>query len=367
MMQSAYVGILLNTPVYERMLKGKSTGHEIMSFYEEGAAAFGLTPVFLQLSSLKNAQPHGKTVGLVRAKGRYVKTAVDTPALVHNRAIHLDGRSRRRLESLARLGINIYNLHTRYDKLTLQRLLIRDPVVSPHLPDTEPATPAAVRQMMLRYPALIIKPANGSVGQGIMQLKQQEEGGAWSWKYRLKGKSGWRTVRFREELPTLLKQRLRQRKYIVQQFLPLARYDGKPFDIRVSVQRDESGDWQITGMAGKVARKGAFLTNVAQGGQVLPLDTLLAGFPQWDPVDLKYRLGELSLHIARFMSDNLAGLADLGFDMGIMEDGHLIFIESNGRDQRYSFGESGMDDAWRATYRNPMGYASYLSQVGKSP
>ncbi|MNO04360.1 hypothetical protein D3C81_2253680 [compost metagenome] len=67
------------------------------------------------------------------------------------------------------------------------------------------------------------------------------------------------------------------------------------------------------------------------------------------------------------MSANLVGLADLGLDMGIMEDGHIIFIEANGRDQRYSFGECGLNAEWRATYRNPMGYASFLSNSHKSP
>lgn len=366
MNENTYVGILLNAPVYKRLRRGRSTGHEKMRFYEEAAEALGLTPCYLQLSSLAPGGSRGKTKALVRSAKGYASVTLNTPGLIHNRAIYRDRRSTRRLENFTRTGGSIFNLHTRYDKLMLHRLLVQDPLIRPHLPETEAAAPQTLRSFMERYPALIIKPANGSVGQGIMLLRRRDSGG-WSWKRRPSRRHKWQITRFAGSLPPPLVRRMRQRKYVVQQFLSLARFGESPFDIRVSVQRNETGEWQITGMVAKVARKGAFLTNVAQGGSVAPLEVIFQSHPDWDPVDLVERISGLSLHIARFMSAHLEGLADLGLDMGIMEDGHIIFIEANGRDQRYSFGEAGMMEEWRATYRNPMAYASFLSKAGKKP
>lgn len=327
----------------------------------------GLVPCYLRLSSLNPAAgPRRRIKALVRTNGRYRPIFIDPPRLIHNRAIHLDRRSTRKLEILARNGFNIYNLHTRYSKLFLHNLLWQNPLIRPHLPQTLHANAANLQEMMTSFPALIIKPENGSVGQGIMLLSQTRER-SWVWKYRTRSRSRWSNRSFTRTPPAHLISRIRQRRYLIQQFLPLAKFNGSPFDIRVSVQRNESGLWQLTGMVGKVARQGAFLTNVAQGGTVIPLEILLSRQNAWDPVDLKHRIGQLSLTIAEYMSVHLPGLADLGLDMGIMEDGHLIFIEANGRDQRYSFQEAGMADEFKATYRNPMAYASYLSKTHKSP
>lgn len=365
MTHNRYVGILLNASVYDRMCQGKSTGHEQIFFYEEAAAAHGLELCYLKLSSLAAGRPKDRVPALVRQGSHFTRRVVETPAVIHNRAIHLDSRSRSRLETLSRRGTDIFNLHTRYDKLMLHRLLEQNPVIRPHLPLTERAVPAMLEQLMREYPALIVKPSNGSVGQGIMLLSLSEQG-KWRWKYRSAKTGAWRTQYFRSRLPAELVRRLRKRSYLVQYFLPLAKYQGRPFDIRVSVQKDESGLWQTTGMVAKVARTGAFLTNVAQGGKVATMEQIFADFPGWNGAELQDRISQLSLQIAEFLDSRLPGLADLGLDMGIMEDGHLIFIEANGRDQRYSFGEAGMHEVWKAVYRNPLGYARFLGNVDKS-
>lgn len=382
MTKHPYIGILINRQAYERLRRGKRTGHEKPVFYEEAAMALGHTPCYLKLSALKRGASQGITAGLIRTRNGYASVRIAPPSVIHNRAIYLDRRSIRRLEELSRGGTYIFNLHTRYDKLMLHQLLLQDPVIAPCLPVTEAATPGNVRAFMKQFDALIIKPANGSVGQGIMQLRREDgTAGAWIWKRRSGRRRGWISTRVAAEagsgrrgvrtggygLPMALCRRLRQRRFLVQQFLPLARFCGSPFDIRVSVQRDGTGEWQLTGMVAKVAKRGAFLTNVAQGGRVYPLQFVLESFPAWSPGEVTDRLRELSLHIARYMGERLEGLADLGLDMGILEDGHLVFIEANGRDQRYSFGEAGLMEEWRATYGNPMAYADYLSKRGKTP
>lgn len=47
--------------------------------------------------------------------------------------------------------------------------------------------------------------------------------------------------------------------------IALATYKGRPYDLRVSVQRGTTGKWQVTGVVGKVAGAGRHVTNVAKG------------------------------------------------------------------------------------------------------
>ncbi|KRE46332.1 hypothetical protein ASG81_12080 [Paenibacillus sp. Soil522] len=83
-------------------------------------------------------------------------------------------------------------------------------------------------------------------------------------------------------------------------------------------------------------------------------------YAKLDTNDIEKRIFNLSMRIASQLSKRLPHMADLGLDVGITADGHPMFIECNGRDQRYSFREAGMMDVWKATFDNPMGYAKYL-------
>lgn len=361
-----YVGILVNASLYRRIPTGR-TGHEKLEFYEQEAAAFGLKPVYLQLQDL---EPGRRTVkGYTKVPGGrgYRKSIVPVPSVIHNRAIYTARKPSRKLDRLAAAGLRIFNRCTRYGKLQVHEVLMGEPSIRPHLPETLPARLQTLDYMMSRHPSLILKPVSGSIGKGIMKLRQTEQG-LWELDYPRMSQPGRGRIRFRPgSLPGVLRRRLRSNGYLIQQLLPLARYRDRPFDLRVSVQRDETGEWQVTGIAGKVAQHGAFLTNVAQGGTALELERLLEAFPALDPLKVRRDLADLSIRVAKRMGEVLPDLADLGFDIGITEHGFPMFIESNGRDQRYSFQEAGRPDLWRATYRNPMGYSHYLSKGTKTP
>ena len=91
---------------------------------------------------------------------------------------------------------------------------------------------------MASYDSLIIKPTNSSIGRGVMKLERQ--GKLWKLLYplnmRLSNRT-WRTIKFRQQLPILLRRRIQRSSYMVQQCLPLATVEGRPFDLRISVQR----------------------------------------------------------------------------------------------------------------------------------
>src|SRR5690606_35205332 len=129
---------------------------------------------------------------------------------------------------------------------------------------------------------------------------------------------------------------VRKQKYMIQQTIPLAKYKGRPYDIRVTVQRALHGQWQVTGMYGKVARKGSHVTNVSRGGTAKTCDQLFRhSFSQ--PHRIDHSLKQFSMRISRYLGSQLKRLADVGLDVGVSQDGKPYFIEMNGRDMRYGF------------------------------
>lgn len=359
-MHQAIVGILLNDSLHRGIPRGR-TAFERIPFYEEGAKRYGLTPIYFRLKDIHMKQ---ETVdALVLENGSYVKRRFPLPAVIHNRAMYFNRpKANAKLERLATTkGRHVFNRWNRYGKWHVHRLLLENPELRPHLPETVKATVASIRSIGRRHRSVIVKPSSSSIGRGIMKVDRLANG--WRLVYQRRGRSGrtiWKTVGFRKRTPAALRLPIRRKPYIAQQRLPLAEYQGSPFDMRVSVQRGPEGVFQVTGIAAKVARRRAFVTNVAQGGSVYRLEDVLREYPRLHPAAVRESIETFSLAAASHLSSRLPNLSDIGFDIGITPDGYPVFIEMNLRDLRYSFREGGMPREWRETYANPMGYAKYV-------
>lgn len=359
-MQPSYVGILINDKLYSRLSTG-GTKYEAVDFYVEAGMKYGVTPCFFRIQDVRSGSPSIKA--FVKENGRFIRKTIPMPLVIHNRAIYPGQRQQDELSSWVYSGTQLFNQWNRYGKLETHQLLMNDDSLRPHLPGTFEATEDNVNIMMKLYDKMIIKPDRSSVGRGVMLLERS--GDSWKLTYPASlsiHNKKWLSLTFKgPRLPSLLKQRFRKMKYIVQQHLPLATYQGRPFDMRVSVQRDGTGDWQVTGLVVKVAATSRFLTNVAQGGSVHQLEPILADeyahLPQDTVIQDIYRF---SLRIASRLGTCLPHMADLGLDIGITAEGFPLFIECNGKDQRYSLREAGLLEEWRASFYNPIAYSKYL-------
>lgn len=350
------VGILINSKQYLGIPTGK-TQHEVLDYYEQAGKMYQITPCYFRLQDIRH---HGESVvAYVKYKQTYIRKKIPMPQVIHNRAIYSKPQLKRQIDTLVQQGKQVFNHWNRYGKLQIYEILMQNMELRPHLPCTVKATEGSIQMLMKMYDELILKPNKGSIGRGIAKLNRTNSG--WKLVYPIDGSGrSWQSKPFRQQLPLLLKQRIRSRTYVIQQCLPLATYHQRPFDLRVSVQKNHLGSWQITGIVGKVAAPHKFITNVAQGGTVHTLPQLMAALPHLDSSLVQANIEQFSLRAARQLSTALPHLADIGLDIGITHHGFPVFIECNNRDLRYSFQKGKLFDEWKATYSNPIGYAHYL-------
>jgi hypothetical protein len=359
------VGILVNHRLYEGISRHE-TRHEHLLFYEEAALTYGLHVYYFRLQDvdLMNLRVNA----YVRQCGCYNRMWLKMPQVVHNRAIHTDHESFLTLEAWQRNGIHIFNLWNRYNKWYIHQLLMKNKALHCYLPDTQPATVNTIRNMQKKYASLIIKPNKSSVGRGIMKFEHRAKK-RWRLTYPqtlLLSNRKWKVIDSLHHCPVILRRRIRKQAYIVQQCIPLATVSLRPFDIRVSVQRGRTGEWDITGMVARWAAHKRFLTNVGQGGTAYCLPKILRIHQRFDVDEVISSIEQCARAIVNQLSNELPHLADLGLDIGICEDGQPMFIECNGKDQRYTFEQAGLHEIWKATYTNPIGYAYHLLQsMGK--
>ncbi len=350
-MSTQYVGILVDQIVFKRIPRG-NTKIEMIAFYEEGGKMYEVTPCFFRLKDIAPDASHIKAY--VKTDHKYRLLRIPTPKVIHNRSGSINESARKRINLLVRKGIKVFNGYNGgIGKWGIHKLLIRQSSIKNHLPHTVKGTISSLREMMKRHSTLLIKPNRSSLGIGIKKL--QKDGDRWKLSYNKND-----SIRFQKSLPEKLKQVLRNRSYHIQQQIPLATYNNRPFDIRVSVQRNHTGNWQVTGMVGKVAANGHYVSNVHQGGTVYTLETIFQSYPSLSVDKVKKEIEGLSIRIASHLSKHLPHLADVGLDVGITKEGFPYFIECNRRDLRYSFREGNMWNVWKSTYTNPMGYARYM-------
>ncbi|SDK72960.1 YheC/YheD family endospore coat-associated protein [Natronincola ferrireducens] len=354
-----YIGILLDNIVYRGIPYGK-TGYENLSFYEDAAKLYGLIPCFF---TLKDITPDMNEIkAYVRDDlGSYKKKNIPIPRVIHNRGLYFSKKHQSHLQSLVKKGFILFNQWNRYRKLEIYHTLTKYDELTENLPETRKATKDNIRLMENKYSKLILKPDSGSLGNGLMKIEDYDHKKLLTiFSHREKN---WLRIPFTKDLPEMLKKRISSGNYIVQEYIPLVLYKGNPFDMRVSCQKNHLGEWQMTGVVGKVAKDESFITNVAKGGTVYQLGELLH-HTLLDEKKVTARIEQVSLKISKILEEHFSGLADIGLDLGITTEGIPKFIECNGRDLRYSFRNANMHDIWKNTYATPIGYGKFLMDRG---
>ena len=356
-MAQQLIGIMLNLNLLKQINTGKTRFENIL-YYEKAAKSHGVVPCFFHLKAVDLADGRVSAYIKDHKSGIYKKRRVPIPHIIHNRAMLLKKTSHRIIDKLIAKGYVVFNHRTRYGKLSINKMLMENEQIVPHLPDTARADEKTVRSFMQKYGSIILKPNSSSIGLGILKL--EKKGRMWVLTYpKTKfGKTG--KIKFRKRLPELLLRKMKNRTYLVQERIPLATYEGRPFDLRVSVQRNLFGEWQVTGIAGRVAAKNKYVTNVAQGGRVFSLPELLEGHSHLDVETVAGNVIKISTQIAEELSMRLPNLADIGLDIGVDQNGFPYFIECNARDLRISFKKGNMLDIWESAFENPIGYACFL-------
>jgi glutathione synthase/RimK-type ligase-like ATP-grasp enzyme len=205
--------------------------------------------------------------------------------------------------------------------------------------------------MLNRFPVIYVKPVVGSVGIGVARIERVGE------RYHFIS-SKMRKLLGKTELISETLQWVHGRRFIIQQGIALAKYQGQTFDLRVSVQKGASRQWDVSGMVCKVANSFNKLSNLSRGGHAVPIDKVFATlFTKEQAEQVKENLRTAAIGIARQYEHHFSSLADLGMDMGVDLQGNPYLIEVNVRDQRYSFYKAGEVDMFKRTYHTPMAYA----------
>lgn len=355
------VGIILPDKIYKNMTNLTPDVRCMLNLFEKAAKDNNIRLCYLTLNRIR---PDKKTVeAFIMAGNEFVFKEVVRPNVIYSRIIDYSPICQAHIKSLLESGITVFN-RPNYDveKYTIHQLIEKSNLLKKHLPFTLPLTLQSLKIMMNKYNSLILKPNYGEKGMGAMKLDRS--GKYWRLSYKLSGELDVRYEYFINSFPRILLARIKDRKYIIQETIPLATYRESPFDMRVSVQKNGEGNFTITGIMCKVAKHNDFLTNGAQGSSTYQIKNI---FPETNittsPSKLRKSIFSVTLGIAHYLDQHFPHLADLGFDIGVTKEGVPYFIECNFiSDYLGGIVANGelITEEWSSVFTTPIDYAKYL-------
>lgn len=212
--------------------------------------------------------------------------------------------------------------------------------LAPHVPETRyQVQPDWVISRLKQGQSLWLKPTYGSGGRNMLWIRQL---GGDRFKVvgeRFYGKS-LRQVVDEARLRKIVNYAFHNRSYMAQEHIPLLHTtDRRKFDLRVTVQRNHTGQWQVVALTGRFGSPGSALTNFHAGGRVESLthpsaeQLLRLKEMGMTEADLAQSAG-LALAAAERLQQSHATLGLLGVDIGQSVAGKQYIYDFNGRPGR---------------------------------
>lgn len=358
------VGVLTAKKLLEKYMSGKSTREEFDFYADAGQESSSLVYIF----SLSGVSRQDKTVeGYLRLQDHggipcWERRRFPLPDAIHNRISFSKGSAKDKEINLLKQqmqNMKIINGITAFSKWQVAKIIQKDSQSSVYMPETRLLQgPETIREMTLKYSTVYLKPVRRSLGLGIIKLtKYAPENYIATYHTDKNYESAEGKI---EDLLIALESIMGRRLYIVQQGIDLAHFNGKPFDLRLTVQKDGSGKWSLSSWGTRVGASGSHITNVASGGQGLPIEKVLRAVFAEQYRSITEHIYKASILICEALEKELRDIGDVGLDIGIDTGGRPYLIEVNFRDHRLTAEEMDDPDSWAITYKKPVYYLRYL-------
>ncbi|QAY65268.1 YheC/YheD family protein [Paenibacillus protaetiae] len=216
-------------------------------------------------------------------------------------------------------------------KWTKTNWLLGSAATREHMPSTMPFNRRNLIHLLDKYTTVFFKPTNGSGGFRIIRITKLDNG------YRTQHNTSKITHAGIKELYRHLNAKAKRRDYLLQKGIKLDKANGRPYDIRVMVQKANDGRWKTTALFTKIGQPGKVATNYNQGGKIGYFRQTLAdaGCSEQVITHKKEQLERLGEATGKLFDQHASGFRELGLDVALDERGRIWILEVNTKPQFY--------------------------------
>ena len=228
---------------------------------------------------------------------------------------------------------------TFFNKWELHRWLRRSKITKAYIPLTRRLSSATTLEDILQqHSYLYLKPESGKAGKGIMTIVKKDNN---TLPYRLNIQEKTYSTTFNcatfKKLWARIQQECGTVPYIVQQGIPLATYRNRKFDLRTLIQKNESGNWEVTGLGARIAGSTSITTHVPRGGSIdEPLKLLTHAFDTTEAQNIIDKASKAAIKIANQIERSANyRLGEMSMDIGVDQLGNVWFFEANSKPMKF--------------------------------
>lgn len=224
-----------------------------------------------------------------------------------------------------------YRSSTVSSKWTKTKWLLTQRDFQKHIPQTMLFNKHNLTTMLASHSVVYFKPTNGSGGVNIIRIEKQAQG------YQTQSNTFKAVYLTIDRMFNYLKRYSARRPYLLQKGIALAKTNGRPFDVRVMVQKTNEGKWVSTALFTKIGRSGKVATNYNQGGEVGYLRSTLsdAGYDAPSIKQMEAKMKQMGVSAGHCFDRHMKGFRELGLDIALDSAGNPWILEVNTRPQFY--------------------------------
>lgn len=183
-----------------------------------------------------------------------------------------------------------------------------------------------IKQLLIDYPNLYLKPIDGSHGNGIIRIEKTGNDTVTFINRNLKKTY----IKNEKEAQEFLKEMVRK-PYLIQQGVQ-AKHNGNHLDFRAYLQKNNLSDWQVQGIIARVAQKDSIVTNLAFVEKLLMWDDACEQVFKIDPIEahiLFKQVEQACITVCGAIDKFLGTFGDVAVDLIIDENFNIFILEIN--------------------------------------
>jgi hypothetical protein len=252
-----------------------------------------------------------------------------------------------------------FNLINHFNKWEIYKIL-SDSGLKQYVPETFLYDKVPLLDIFDIQTPLFLKPIYGHLGNGVYRIQITENGMKLIYQHHLNSR-----LIFEDDRIFLdkLQEFIGKKPYIIQKAIDFATLKNRHYDLRVLVQKDSMGKWNITSMISRIAYPNFFNTSVAQKN-VHSEEVLQKCFEPLKVNNILQSLEDISINAASLIEKRIHSLGEVSVDFGLDKDEQPWIIEINGMPQKKTFKEGITHlESKELIYKRPLEYAYYLSQL----
>lgn len=289
-------------------------------------------------------------------KSHWITKRIPFPDIIYDIGYYHQTNDVKKIMRLQRKWGHLILGYSMGNKMKIHNHLIKSAQLKPYLiPTWIIHNPHDILPYLEQGETFILKPLNGWGGKHIFTLRKQNH------FFTIHENKRTITIKPNKLLHTL-RNKMNNKRFVMQPWLNIRFLDGKIADHRVLIQKNKTGSWTIRATGTRIGRQGHITSNLKSGANIVRTLTFLKEqFGVKKAEDIYQEMHTLAHRVVTFLEQSYRKrFIEFGIDLAVTRQGELKLIEVNVKPGRRILKQLGSKKDYQQTIEAPFQYARYV-------